>query len=31
MVCEKNNDIQHDFNRDALKLIRKGEWLKVSP
>lgn len=30
MVCEKNNDVQHDFHKDALKLIRKGEWLKVA-
>lgn len=30
MVCEKNNDVQHDFHKDALKLIKKGEWLKVS-
>lgn len=29
MVCEKNNDVQHDFHKDALKLIKKGEWLKV--
>lgn len=30
MVCEKNNDVQHDFHKDPLKLVKKGEWLKVS-
>ncbi len=30
MVCEKNNDVQHDFHKDPLKLIKKGDWLKVS-
>ena len=30
MVCEKNSDVQHDFFKDALKLVKKGEWLKVS-
>ena len=30
MVCEKNNDVQHDFFKDALKLVKRGEWLKVS-
>jgi hypothetical protein len=29
-VCEKNNDVQHDFHKDPLKLIKKGDWLKVS-
>ncbi len=29
MVCEKNNDVQHNFHKDPLKLIKKGEWLKV--
>ena len=29
MVCEKNNDVQHDFHKDALKLVKKGDWLKV--
>ena len=29
MVCEKNNDVQHDFHKDPLKLIKKGDWLKV--
>lgn len=30
MVCEKNNDVQHDFHKDPLKLMKKGDWLKVS-
>ena len=29
MVCEKNNDVQHDFHKDPLKLVKKGDWLKV--
>lgn len=29
MVCEKNNDVQHDFHNDPLKLVKKGDWLKV--
>ena len=29
MVCEKNNDVVHDFYQDPLKLVRNGEWLKV--
>lgn len=29
MVCEKNNDVQHDFYKDPLRLVRKGDWLKV--
>ena len=30
MVCEKNNDVVHDFYQDPLKLVRQGEWLKVT-
>ena len=30
MVCEKNNDVHHDFHKDPLKLVKKGDWLKVS-
>ncbi len=30
MVTEKNSDIIHDFHKDALKLVRNGDWLKVS-
>ncbi len=27
MVCEKNNDTEHDFTRDALKLFIEDGWL----
>lgn len=30
MVTEKNSDVNHDFHKDALKLVRNGDWLKVS-
>lgn len=29
MVCEKNKDTVHDFNKDAIKLIKVGEWIKA--
>ncbi len=29
MVCEKNNEIQHDFENDPIKLIVDGDWLKA--
>ena len=29
MVTEKNSDVIHDFHKDALKLVRNGDWLKV--
>ena len=29
MVTEKNADVVHDFHKDALKLVRAGDWLKV--
>ena len=29
MVCEKNNDVQHDFTKDPLKLIEKNGFLKA--
>ncbi|KAL3141936.1 hypothetical protein ABBQ32_004586 [Trebouxia sp. C0010 RCD-2024] len=29
MVCEKNNDVQHDFYKDPLKLMKHGDWLKA--
>lgn len=29
MVCEKNEDVQHDFFNDPLKLKRDGDWLKA--
>jgi len=27
MVCEKNDDCIHDFSKDPIKSIQKGEWL----
>jgi dipeptidase D len=27
MVCEKNKDTQHDFSKDPIKLVRKGDWI----
>ena len=27
MVCEKNTDVQFDFNTEGLKLKREGEWI----
>jgi len=29
MVCEKNADIQHDFNKDEIKTRIDGEWMKA--
>ncbi len=27
MVCEKDESVQHDFERDAISVVRQGEWL----
>ncbi len=27
MVCEKNESVVHDFNKDPIRVVRKGEWL----
>jgi dipeptidase D len=27
MVCVKTTESQHDFTRDPIKLVRKGEWM----
>jgi dipeptidase D len=27
MVCEKNSDVQHDFTKDPIELMKDGEWL----
>ncbi len=27
MVCEKNESVQHDFDKDAIKVVQKGDWL----
>lgn len=29
MVCEKNNDVEFDFNKDAIQTYVDGEWLKA--
>ncbi|MCL2650053.1 MAG: aminoacyl-histidine dipeptidase [Candidatus Azobacteroides sp.] len=29
MVCEKNNDVQHDFEKDPLKTYIDGDWVKA--
>ncbi|MBQ7495869.1 MAG: aminoacyl-histidine dipeptidase [Bacteroidaceae bacterium] len=29
MVCEKNNDIEFDFDRDAIQTYIDGEWMKA--
>ena len=29
MVCEKNKNTVHDFNKDPIKLVRDGEWIKA--
>ena len=30
MVTEKNNNVEHDFFNDPLRLKSDGAWLKVS-
>lgn len=27
MVCEKNSDVKHDFEKDPIKLLVKGDWV----
>ena len=29
MVCEKNEGTVHDFDRDPIKVVRDGDWLKA--
>jgi dipeptidase D len=29
MVCEKNKETVHDFSRDPIRLVRKGDWLSA--
>jgi dipeptidase D len=29
MVCEKNEATVHDFDRDPIKVVRDGDWLKA--
>lgn len=30
MVCEKNNDTQHDFEKDPIETIVDGDWLRAN-
>ncbi len=30
MVCEKNNDVVHDFSKDPIELVRKGNFLMAN-
>jgi dipeptidase D len=30
MVCEKNNDVQHDFDKDPVVPRLEGEWVKAT-
>ena len=30
MVCEKNRDTVHAFEKDPIRLVRDGEWIKAS-
>ncbi len=30
MVCEKNSDIEHDFSRDPITLLKDGEWITAN-
>ncbi|MDR1003983.1 MAG: aminoacyl-histidine dipeptidase [Prevotellaceae bacterium] len=29
MVCEKNNDVQHDFFNDPIETVIDGEWMRA--
>lgn len=29
MVCEKNNDVIHDFDKDPIETVIDGEWLRA--
>ena len=29
MVCEKNNDVQHDFMKDPIETYIDGDWMKA--
>ena len=29
MVCEKNNDVEHDFENDPIEAYQDGEWVKA--
>jgi len=29
MVCEKNASTDHDFSRDAIRLVQEGDWIRA--
>ncbi len=29
MVCEKNDDVEFDFGKEGIRLVRNGEWLRA--
>ncbi len=29
MVCEKNSDVQHDFDNDPIETVIEGDWVKA--
>lgn len=29
MICEKNKDTEHDFEKDPIRLVRDGEWVQA--
>lgn len=30
MVCEKNNDVEHDFMTDPIETVIEGDWMKAN-
>lgn len=30
MVCEKNNDVEFDFDNEGIRVVRDGDWLKAA-
>ncbi|MDD2961259.1 MAG: aminoacyl-histidine dipeptidase [Muribaculaceae bacterium] len=30
MVCEKNNDVKHDFDNDPITTVVEGEWVRAN-
>ena len=30
MVCEKNNDVDHDFLTQPIQIVIDGEWMKAN-
>jgi len=29
MVCEKNSDVEHDFDHDPIEVVIEGDWIKA--